>query len=1009
MIKFLDLNKFVKNLVPVTTTDYFTRDGSFNEAGLFSETIFGAEGTKERKTRISYINLNSNLIHPTALKIMLRLDQKIKKFISAESFFVLDNKGQLKEDPDGVSGIKEFIKIFPDIKFRGETPTRDKFIKLLQKAYKDNTLFISYLPIIPVDYRPHYKDQSGEDVFDALNDKYLTVIRRSLQVKAAVGAGPLYDLLLYGLQNSVLEHDDFIRQKIQKKQGLIRMQMLGKRLDYSGRAVIVPDPKLKINEIGIPFRLAVSLFEPFITYQLLHSGKTNKEELNKAIKEFTGSDLSIENIANTYKAIKHDDIVSSSLYKIFFDATERAMLNRVVLAKRDPVLHDESYRGCIPVLIEGDSVKICSMQVGSFNADFDGDQMAIFHPMSNESQEEIKTKMMRLTSGESATSVTFAISKEMWAGLYMLTKDKGSKNTPIEITTDDMNKVKFPYNLVKYRGVVTTAGKAILNSCFPIDHPFITEQATKKLINGIIFKCIKTYGEDITKQIIFKLESAAFKWATILAPSFTLSNLDIPKNILDLKEKLKNSKNLDESVKIMDEAKKMLKDYLKDSGLGDLVESGSTKGWNQPTQILFAKGIISDPAGNLSEIKGSFSDGLTNTDFFNAAHGARKGIIDRVINTADTGYMSRKLAYLLNTVEVDKNLLDCKTKRTLDLKMDNDLRSRLTGRFVIKDNKLKQFDKDDFKNEDTVKLRSPVFCESPKICHTCYGKLIEKLRSPYVGIYAAQKIGERGTQLIMRTFHTGGAVNIIKKNMIDDIISNDPLLNKSITSKHLDQNESDLITLKKCSIILDLENNYIENDNYIINNDDNKIWVKSLIAKIEYDDTFFNIILDYPCNIEASNMERVKKEYIKISFNENDKILESTMEASEMKGQVLYVERLIGGRELVNDPSHLYRKLLKVYSEHSSMDSVHFEVLVGQVLRYKKDIRYPARLGKTWDPISINMKNVIFSEGFIQGLEFENINNAISQGLIGEDRPEHSVLENLLLGKLAEGKEKKKK
>jgi len=1007
MIKFLNLRNYIRTLDPVTTTDFLTREGAWHDEGLFSEKIFGADGTMDRKNKQSYINLNAKVIHPSALKVLHQLDQKIKKFISTEASFSLDKNGVLIEDPKGVTGIKEFIKIFPKIKFRGETKTREKYIKLLEEAYENELLFIQYLPVIPPDFRPAYRDERNQLVIDKLNEVYLTVIRRAFQMKSS-GSGPLYDLLNFGLQSAVIDHDNYIRLKLQKKQGLIRQQILGKRIDFSGRAVITPDPILKINEIGIPFRIAVAIFEPFVIFQLLHSGKTDKAELQKEIKGYTNIDLSIETIHSIFKSIKQGDKIPDGLYNIFFEATKLAMEGRVVLAKRDPVLQAESYRGFNPILTKGDTITICNLQVGGFNADFDGDQMAIYHPLSDEAQDEVKQKLMRVETGISSNSINFGLSKEMWVGLYILTKNVGIKNSALEITNDDMSSIKDPYITVKYRGKITTAGKAIFNSCFPQDYPFIFDQSTKKLISKEILNIITKYSSDVAREVTYKLEQVAFKWATIIAPSISIKNLILPKEIMDLKIILNKSTSIEEADKIIASAKSKIEIFLKDTGFGDIVESDAAKGWDQPTQILFAKGIISDPTGEkLSVIKGSFSDGLSNVDFFDAASGARKGIMDRVLNTADTGYMSRKLAYLLNTVEVDRQLINCNTKRTLDLKMDSDLANRLTGRFVIKNGKTQEFDKSMYKDGDTIRLKSPVFCESPKLCHTCYGRLIERHRSPYVGIIAAQIIGERGTQLIMRTFHTGGAVTIIKKNIINDIISNDPLVTKDIVIKNLSQKENQLIAENDCSLLLDLTDDYTENENLIIDEEKGTIWVKSIISKIEFKDSFFNLILDYPCEIEIKEMNKVNKESIRLNFKSREMILIASLEAAELKGQILYVERLISGRELVKDPSHLFRKLMRVYAPTSSIDAVHLEVLVSQCQRYREDPRFPARLGKVWDPITINMKQVIFNEGFIQGLAFENINNAISQGLIGEDKPENSVLEKLLLGTLVT-KEKRK-
>jgi len=445
--------------------------------------------------------------------------------------------------------------------------------------------------------------------------------------------------------------------------------------------------------------------------------------------------------------------------------------------KRDPVLQAQSYAAYKPILHTGNTLQLSTLQVGGHNADFDGDEMSIYHPLTNESQQEAKEKMMRTTSGTSSYEFSFGFSKEMWAGLYIMTKDKKSTKPAKAVVDQDLDNIKDPYIPVKYRGVTTTSGRAIFNSCLPKNYPYQHVVVTKKIVNNLIENIYQKYGPDVLKDTSNKIKDVAFKWVTISAPSINIDQFELPKRIYEIKNRLRQMTAADavEAQALLDEAQKIVEKELSNTGFGDLVSSGSTKGWGQPMQILVAKGIIADSKGNiLDPVAGSFAEGLTNKEFFHASQGARKGIIDRVINTSDTGYMSRKLAYFLNTVEIDRQLKDCKTTRTLDLKLTKDLISRLTGRYVLKGGKLMSFEDAKLKEGDIAHLRSPVYCVSKKICHTCYGKLLERHRTPYAGILASQVIGERGTQLIMRTFHTGGAVSLVKRDCLSDIINNDP-------------------------------------------------------------------------------------------------------------------------------------------------------------------------------------------------------------------------------------------
>jgi len=776
-IRFLDLNKFKKNLMPVTSSQILTRTESFHPNGLFSEIIFGPIGSMERDRTFSYIDLNCQVIHPRALKILARLDRKILDFVSVKNTFSLNKEGELIEDENGTAGIQEFKRIFPQIKFREDTSERKSLINLIKESYNDKRLFVDIVPVIPPNQRPAYKDEEkNEFTYDPLNDYYLTIIKRAANIKSIGGFGPIFDIINADIQNSVNELMNFVEAKIGKKFGIIRNQILGKRVEFSGRAGITSGPTLKNDQIGLPLRLAANLFEPFIINILTKNPNyIDNEELNSLIKSYTGNTKSIESIKRVIKAIKNDDKIPERLFEIFFEATELASKNRVVVAKRDPVLHRESIRCFYPVIIRENSIEIATTQVGGFNADFDGDQMAIFHPITNEAQNEVKSKMFTVNTGNTPT-INFELTKDMCVGIYMLTKPMNPTNSPMTYTKDDFDRATNPYVSVIYNGRRTTMGKALVNSCFPQGFRFIDDQLNKGKLNGLIKETFEKYGNQEAKDTADRLKTLGFKFATILAPSIIIDNLVLPDEIAKLKKNIEE-KPLEEQIKILDHVNKLMQDNLKGSGLFDLVDSGATKGWEQPQQMITSKGIMADPEGNvLPAIESSLGEGLSPKDYFKATAGARKGIIDRVLNTADTGYTTRQLVFLLNSVEIHPNLIDCGTKKYLELKLDSDLIKRLIGRFVIVNGKIEEFDPKNAKIGQMIKLRTPLYCISPKLCHTCYGRLLEKHRTPFGGILAAQQVGERGTQLIMRSFHKGGAVSLSVRNIIDDVLEGDPLI-----------------------------------------------------------------------------------------------------------------------------------------------------------------------------------------------------------------------------------------
>ena len=1000
-IKFLDINKFIRGLKPVTTAEFRTRAGEFHPDGLFSEKIFGVENSRERSQTYSYIELHTPVIHPAAFIIFKRIDKKLIDFFSTEKLFTIQNDGSYFESEKGVTGIKEFIKAFLNLNFKGGTPAREALIKVLKQGGKDGTLFIDKIPVIPPELRPAYEDENKRWIIDELNTVYTGLIRKATQIKGVGKSGALFDLLNYNLQLAVNSHDAYIRTKISKKHGIIRDKMLGKRVDFSARAVITPGPKLKINDVGLPVRIGVILFEPFIIHYMLYSKRYPRyAELENEIRNYTDSELSVDTIKRVMKGIKDDDKIPDLLYELLFEACEIVMKGRVVILKRDPALHDGSYRAFNPVLTRGSTIEISTMQVGPFNADFDGDQMAVYHPLSQQAQKEARERMMRGVGSKSSNATMFEISKEMSLGVYLMTKDTKLKTSPIAVILQDLEKANNPFIPVRFRGHNTTMGRAIINSAFPSDFKWIDGQVTKKIINNLIPEIIDKYGDDTAANIFTDIKNVAFKFATIGASSITLDMLDIPDSILKLKEKLTSS-TPEEAQKLLKEMEIILKKHLKDTGLYELVESGAGKGWDQPMQILVAKGIIADTSGKLLEpIKGSFSDGLTNIEYFNAAGGARKGMADRALNTATTGYFTRQLVYVLSPIEAHPTLKDCKTKRTVQLRLTNDLIKRMTGRYIIKGSNVIPFKKSDYNIGDVVNLRTSIYCESYKLCHTCYGDLLKRHKSPYVGVLTGASIGERGTQLIMRTFHTGGAVNIVVRDILSDIIDNDPLIeaSKQKLGQYLEQLDDKLIAKKQCNIKIDLST-YEVQKSYLIDDDKDYVWFNHLISQIEFDDIIFNISLDYPVHLFKQKFQKIGKETLTFDYSVGDTMMETPLQTTEIKEEVNYINRLIGGRVVYKDPSHLLLKVLKVYGGSvSDLDLCYFEVLCSQVLRDRKNESLPARMGKTWDPVMMNIKSTVFTTGFIQGLAFENINKAIDTGLVSEQDLPPSILEKLVTG-----------
>lgn len=775
MLRLMDLERLTAKLIPVTSPEFFSKPGHFHAQGVFSEAIFGPLGSLDRRKRFSFINLKTKIIHPSILRILTRLDRKVLEFISTKGYFKITPAGELKRAEKGLTGLSTFIEEFPKITFRGESPEREKFIELVGQEYKKGNIFIDKIIVIPPDFRPAYQDKEDTWVIDILNNIYVGIIRKSQQLKS-ITVGEMFDILSYSMQQAVVDHDNFIRDKIGKKRGLVRSQLLGKRVDFSGRAVITPEPKLKSDQVGVPLRIAVKLFEPFVIHVLLYSGR-DVEEFKKEMEAFYNISLSVELVKRAINAVAHGDEIPKPLYNIFWTITEVAMENRVVICKRDPVLHAESVRAFFPVLTTGNTLKISPLVVGGFNADFDGDQMAIFHPLTNEAQKEAREKLMNIRSSSSSRELSLELSKEMYAGIYLITKDVTRTTPPGKVTPEELEKATNPYLSVIYKGNITSMGKAIFNSCFPKDYTFIDKRVDKKVLKDILLDVQEKYDDNVIRETMYKLSIVGFKFATIQAPTFTIEDLEIPTEIVKLKDRLVGA-SIEEAAKILNMMESMLKKHLKDTGLDALISSGAGKGWLQPRQILVAKGLVSDAQGNiLPVVPSSFIEGLQSKEYMNASYGARKGIVARVIGTADTGYFSRILAYVLNSVELSKTLVDCKTSRVINLRLNKELLYRLRGRYIL--DRLGKPILVDSIHQGTlegkvVELRSPIYCTSKKICQTCYGNAFKLTKSPYIGLIAAQTIGERGTQVGMQSFHTGGVAEVKVRNMLKDIITNSP-------------------------------------------------------------------------------------------------------------------------------------------------------------------------------------------------------------------------------------------
>jgi len=629
------------------------------------------------------------------------------------------------------------------------------------------------------------------------------------------------------------------------------------------------------------------------------------------------------------------------------------------------------------------------------------DSMTIIHPLSDKSQKEITEKMMNVNSAKGLSKSVIELSKEMFLGLYVMTKSKSLKMTKsTSINNDELLKITDPYITVSYRNHVCTSGFAILNSCFPQDFQWISEQATKKSINKLLLIASRKYDGDIYRKIIDRLSHEGFKWATIAGSSFTLANLDVPKEIEVIKNKMNGADPLTTS-KLLGEAEKIIAKYLHDTGLGDIIESGSAKGYSQTMQIIVAKGLISSLDGDiLPGIGKSFSDSLPVDVFFKAGQGSRSGMAGRAILTADTGYLARKLVYFLNSVQLHPSLQDCKTNKTIKVQIYNSNHlSKLQYRFVEQNGKIIPIADANIKVGDTINLRTPIYCKSEQICHTCHGTSYTRKATPYIGAMYALMLGESATQSSMEKFHTGGAVKIKKKDMLNDILFNAPILKKETVSRYVSNDENSISCKQDCILFVNVVDQKMSpDDDFYYNEDTKKIVFKALISKLKIGDIEIPIMFDYIVEADITNLKNQTKEELEFHFIKGETILYTSLEDTSMTGLSRYLDRLIGGRVKFYNVEHLLSIVYQQYRDISPLPVVAYEILISQILRCKDDPRKSARLGKTWNPELLNLKKTVYNEGFLQGLAFENMNEAIRNGLVQETGSDATVLEKVFTG-----------
>ncbi|MDP2648108.1 MAG: DNA-directed RNA polymerase subunit beta' [Candidatus Yanofskybacteria bacterium] len=705
---------------------------------------------------------------------------------------------------------------------------RLKLVRNILKAkLRPEWMILNILPVIPPSLRPMVPLDGGRYATSDLNDLYRRVINRNnrlkhlLELKApevitknekrmlqeAVDAlidnsmrkGQITTAASTGQKRALKSLADMLKGK----QGRFRQNLLGKRVDYSGRSVIVIGPKLGLAECGLPKHVALELFKPFVIGILINKGLAhNIKSAGRLIEQETAD-------------------VWASL--------EEAIKDKLVLLNRAPTLHRLSVQAFKPILIEGKAIQIPAMPVHAFNADFDGDQMAVHLPLTKEAQQEAR-ELMLSTHGilKPATGEPVAVaSHDISFGCYYLTsiapnaKGEGKLFSSFEeavmalennvIALRASIKVLYkPSEGLKTRddtstaGIIeTSVGRILFNRSLPQDYGFVNKTLTKPDIRNIEAIIWDEYGEEVTVKFLDKVKDMGFYYATQSGISWGMNDLRTPKEKPEIIEEadrmVEENKRLYEegllteyerrskAIEIWTTAKSKLSVLVKkqltpEDSAYMMVESKSRGNWSTLDQMMGMRGIFANPSGELIElpVKDSLKEGLAPLEYFISTHGARKGLVDTALKTASAGYLTRRLVDVAQDIVVLEE--DCKDKDGYviyaeDSKYSGEtLGKRVKGRVVLEEiknangetivKKGKIVDKAAAKLIDTlslktIKIRSLITCKARNgVCRMCYGYDLSKNTTveigEAVGIVTAQAIGEPGTQLTMRTFHTGG-------------------------------------------------------------------------------------------------------------------------------------------------------------------------------------------------------------------------------------------------------------
>ena len=799
MPKILDYESFCETLDEVTSLKTFGKR-KFHPEGLFSEQIFGPirnytcqcgkyhgvskAGSKcsecgvditnsdERRKRFAKITIPIKVVNPIFYDLVVDLGGKnFKKalddlmrndksflYITGDDFVVTLTETSI---PEGARKFERTEAIFELVKGVAEDAYESGIEEWKIVIDNINNLLIEKIIVLPPDLRPASKS-SGENrqLMDKINRYYIQILTKKDIMRGTIidiqRDKSLYYTYFKQLQKDVNELYSRILEKMAKKEGLIRGNILGKRIDFSGRAVITPDPTLNLDECKLPYLMVLEIFKLPVAKRILELGKFKL--LNKAI-----------------------DFVDECIDKnnpVLYRVCENVVDGEYCILNRQPSLHKLSMLAFKIKLTLNHVIKIHPLACPPFNADFDGDQMAVYIPITNEAREEIAAKISIVNNLDSPANegLTTTPSQDVILGIYYLT-------SPQFGMTED--KVLFKNEMI-------SIGECEFNKQFPDDYPLIRGVVEKRKLISVLTDIKNKYPNKITAKVLDNIKKIGFKYATLFGCTLSLDDFSF-EDSEDLKNEIYSHESLREQL-VASADQSVIERIKRSFKYAYMIESGARGSWDQVKQLILTRGFISNFDGEIlpQPIKNSLVEGLTPEEFFFSTYGCRKGLLDVALNTGTSGYLSRKLIFTCANLQIDPELDDCGTEDFLEVDVKNDRKARmLFNRYYKTPGGLEKITAENYKSiiGKKIEIRSPILCRSPKICRKCYGDLYRTLNSRFVGVIAAQTLGERGTQLVLRTFHTSGSA-IIKgeqdaedptmrqKDIIGDLSSVAKLLHK---------------------------------------------------------------------------------------------------------------------------------------------------------------------------------------------------------------------------------------